>query len=303
MGRTLTGVIVAAALFVSASVGYFLGKDEVRTKFHKQLDYINSVNAQRTAETKPDSLQLDSYITKKCPEAKPIETIVEKIVETECVKDTSNLFPNLETTFEYKDSYFTIYASNIKGHEWKFYVPLKLFHYYKMKRHDRVSDTDITHYVTYDDATIKHIATSISNGCKTNECTVNTIMKFVHQQLYDQTATEEEDNKDYIKYPIETLVERSGDCEDLAILAAALMKAKGIDVALLNFYSPPGEKSGHMAVGVVGKFNGTYFPFDGRKYYYTEATGTNWLDNQAKWKVGTFPDSDKYKTAHVYVIE
>lgn len=38
---------------------------------------------------------------------------------------------------------------------------------------------------------------------------------------------------EYPKYPIETLVEKRGDCEDRAILAAALLKRMGYEVALL----------------------------------------------------------------------
>jgi hypothetical protein len=54
------------------------------------------------------------------------------------------------------------------------------------------------------------------------------------------------------KYPVETLVEGSGDCDDKSILLAGLLDREGYQVALLYF---AGEK--HMAVG-VGATEGTF---------------------------------------------
>lgn len=75
---------------------------------------------------------------------------------------------------------------------------------------------------------------------------------------------------EYPRYPIETLVNNGGDCEDTAILAAAMLNEMGYGVVLIN---PPG----HMAVGVkCNSCSGTYYTYDGEKYYYIETTGNNW---------------------------
>lgn len=73
-------------------------------------------------------------------------------------------------------------------------------------------------------------------------------------------------------YPIETLMEEVGDCEDDVILTAAVLKRLGFDVALL--YYP-----GHCALGVVGArgLPGTYVVHEGKEYFYGETTAEGWL--------------------------
>ncbi len=82
---------------------------------------------------------------------------------------------------------------------------------------------------------------------------------------------------EYPKYPLETLVEKKGDCEDQAILAAALLTAMGYRVALLvlpihvalgvaGFDDKPGSRVVHAATGV--------------RYLYAETTAPNWLPGE-----------------------
>lgn len=79
---------------------------------------------------------------------------------------------------------------------------------------------------------------------------------------------------EYPKYPIESLMEEAGDREDQAILAAALLKRMGYDVALLIC-------PGHVAVGVAGAegLPGTYItdPATGVRYFYAETTEAGWV--------------------------
>ena len=48
------------------------------------------------------------------------------------------------------------------------------------------------------------------------------------------------------KFPIETYVDKSGDCADKSLLLAGILSREGYNVALLSF-----PKESHMAVGVV----------------------------------------------------
>lgn len=96
---------------------------------------------------------------------------------------------------------------------------------------------------------------------------INFIIAFVQQLSYQQEVTCE---MEWAKYPIETLVERGGDCEDTAILLAALLKKLGFGTILLN---PPG----HMAVGVAcNNCTGSHIKYDGLQYYYIETTYPGW---------------------------
>lgn len=94
---------------------------------------------------------------------------------------------------------------------------------------------------------------------------------------------------EYPRYPVETLFDRGGDCEDTAILTAAILDKMGYDVALLRFPS-------HMAVGIViqGVY-GRYYEYNGKKYFYLETTGEN-------WGIGEMPTEYVNSSANVYPL-
>jgi len=57
------------------------------------------------------------------------------------------------------------------------------------------------------------------------ELMVNLALQTVHQVYYNIT--------DYTKYPIETLVEGSGDCDNVAVLLASILRAAKMDIVML----------------------------------------------------------------------
>jgi len=61
-----------------------------------------------------------------------------------------------------------------------------------------------------------------------DEFYANLVLQVVHQLFYNVT--------DYTKYPIESLVEGSGDCDTLAVLLASLLEAGGLDAIILLGY-------------------------------------------------------------------
>jgi predicted transglutaminase-like cysteine proteinase len=83
------------------------------------------------------------------------------------------------------------------------------------------------------------------------------------------------DMVDSPQYPIESLVDQTGDCEDHAILAAAILKNLGFDVALLVASEPP-----HVALGLAcvpgTSGEGLVTGLDGRVYHYVETTAVGW---------------------------
>jgi hypothetical protein len=80
---------------------------------------------------------------------------------------------------------------------------------------------------------------------------------------------------EYPRYPIETLVEGCGDCEDLAILTAAILRQMGFGVVLLAFTTEM-----HMAVGIRVRppdpSGVCAYEWNGDDYYYLETTATGW---------------------------
>jgi hypothetical protein len=112
---------------------------------------------------------------------------------------------------------------------------------------------------------------------------LNLIVAFVQSFRYVSEEGE------YPRYPIETLVEGCGDCEDLAILAAAILRQMGFGVVLLAFTS-----EGHMAVGIrvlpPGSGDGQTYEWDGDTYYYLETTGAGWTIGRMPTRYTSTPD-------------
>ena len=73
------------------------------------------------------------------------------------------------------------------------------------------------------------------------------------------------DSYEYPKFPLETLKEQRGDCEDKAILTAALLSCLGTNVTLLRLPH-------HMAVGIHLPQPLSGYPFYIDQYYFLETT-------------------------------
>lgn len=109
--------------------------------------------------------------------------------------------------------------------------------------------------------------------------TVNYVVAFVQNLNY---FNDPQPYQDYVRYPIETLDENGGDCEDTAILLAAILDRMGYSAALLN---PPG----HMATGVeCTDCKGTKVSYNGHEYYYIETTGSGFNIGQMVMNFTTF---------------
>ncbi|RJX16706.1 MAG: hypothetical protein C4575_14835 [Desulforudis sp.] len=93
----------------------------------------------------------------------------------------------------------------------------------------------------------------------------------------------------YARYPLETLVDQKGDCEDTSILLASILKEMNYGVVLILLPGDPG----HMAVGVKGEnLPGVYYEYQGTRYYYVETTGTG-------WSIGQIPKEYRNRKAQI----
>ena len=107
---------------------------------------------------------------------------------------------------------------------------------------------------------------------------------------------------EYPRYPSETVMDGWCDCEDSAILFAALANHLEYDCVFLEFGSDGFlgvGKWGHVDVGIAasydGEFSGTYWTKHGRKYYYVACSARG-------WDIGDDP-GDKYNSAKIYSLE
>jgi hypothetical protein len=167
-------------------------------------------------------------------------------------------------------------------YEWDYSIHEDWYHYYKNKpRKDHGLE-----YVTEDDPFIKEIAKDLKEGAEKREYHLSSlIVSFVQGLSYvDDFYTGIDD---YPKYPIETFVERNGDCEDTSYLFASLVKATGIGVSLIEF-------DNHMGVGVntVHSQPGYYYPVEDDWYYYYETT-------EGGWSIGELPKDYLYENAKI----
>ncbi len=159
-------------------------------------------------------------------------------------------------------------------------VPPSLYDYYHAKTHSLADDSEYATLVTPD--AFKPIAENIQNLTRdkprSDEEFANAVLMLVHQIPY---------NTSDVKYPVETLVESSGKCDTLSLLAASIMKAGGLDVVLLYF-----KGVHHINVGVYLPYepHGTWwwlpptgYEFEGKNYWIAECTPA------MEWKVGDVP--------------
>lgn len=160
---------------------------------------------------------------------------------------------------------------NNETHVFTYAGPAELYHYYVHKSHDR---TDYNQYALseYDREIIRELAGYFKEyGEKHNhtetEITAN-VISFV-QSIEYTSDFETKGIEDYPRYPIETLVDRTGDCEDTAGLAASILYELGYDCVLVLMHE-------HMALGVreADSYTGQFYEYKGQKYYYTETTST-----------------------------
>lgn len=136
-------------------------------------------------------------------------------------------------------------------------------------------------WATPDDPIIKSIAEELRDLEQKNKNFnfINNVFEIVRHIEYVSDYTKD-DSGEYWNFPIETLVEGMGDCEDTSFLVAGLFGAIGWDVILTGL-------PGHMAIAIEmpdvvikSLYDTDYIPFDyfsysNKKYYYVETTNLN----------------------------
>ena len=126
-----------------------------------------------------------------------------------------------------------------------------------------------TRFVTYRDPVIITIAndiidTSTSTG---DPCRFCVAIDFVESMLY-QYDIEYTTQPDYPKYPIETIRDGRGDCEDTSFLMSSILEALGVDTILLLY-------SDHMAVGFASSTcPGDSYVYKEERYCFLETTSS-----------------------------
>lgn len=96
---------------------------------------------------------------------------------------------------------------------------------------------------------------------------------------------------EWYRFPYETLYDRQGDCEDTAILFAAIAGAMGFDTAVFDF---PEHAMGGVALEGCG---GRYVEDGGERFYFCETTA-----DYVHWEVGELPSDYTESDARIEVV-
>ncbi|MBI4019717.1 MAG: hypothetical protein HY367_00165 [Candidatus Aenigmarchaeota archaeon] len=186
------------------------------------------------------------------------------------------------------------YEWSFRGKEfaWRPVFAESAYGYYKNKPRPPTGDYSIYATDPYDDNLITELVSVFREAAQENGFssldTVNFVVEFVQSLPYtpDNVTTAFDE---YPRYPMETLVDDGGDCEDTSILMSTILQELGYDAVLI---SPPG----HMAVGVAcTDCQGSYFEHQGVNYYYVETTGEG-------WEIGEIPTEYEGTRSRIYAL-
>jgi len=310
MGKAKVGLLLPVILVVILAVSnvwsYTTLRDQINTlsnekdnlqshvnTFQSQINSLNTthqdyVSTHNHSNSEYDTLQSQVSTLKN-------ENLIQR-VQIAGMNETLTLFER-QTREVFYFRIFSLY--NYKTEEyWYAWYKIKSADYYNYRfdvethapalLNDRVTEELISKtagsWVDSESDVIEELAYDlwqVSQGDE--EVFVNLAMQLVHQLCYNVTL--------YTKYPIETLVEVSGDCDNLEVLTASILNAGGFDVVLLLVHADGG---GHCMLGVSMYSSPDdrddyrtdlpwYVDVDGEAYWLIEATwgdpgGANWID-------------------------
>jgi hypothetical protein len=197
----------------------------------------------------------------------------------------------------YYDTYF---EWNYDGQHWTWNlsIPVQLYNTYKavpLSERTQGGPAGYGFCTTTEDAYVQSLAKELNDT--SNELGYGAFDKASFTLAFVQSLPYTSDSvttghDEYPRFPIETLVDNGGDCENSSILFATLSLIMGFGTVYIN---PPS----HYAVGISGhNLRGTYWTYpegSNHTYYYCETTGNNFM-------IGQLPYEFHGKSASIYSI-
>jgi hypothetical protein len=195
------------------------------------------------------------------------------------------------------DYYHEDFKWSYKGYEWTWSldIPKSLYEEYRnvpVSTRIKNGPAGYGFLTTTNDYYLKKVAEKLQEAAAQKDYEpydqVSFVLAFVQSLPYtSDSVTSGYD--EYPRFPLETLVDNGGDCEDTSILFASLTLIMGYGTVYIN---PPD----HYAVGVLGdNLAGAYYTNNDKTYYYCETTGDG-------WKIGEIPNQYKNTEAYIYEI-
>jgi hypothetical protein len=196
------------------------------------------------------------------------------------------------------DYYHEDFKWTYKGSEWTWSldIPKSLYDAYRSVPVSTRTRDGLAGYgflTTTNDYYIKQVAEKLEEAASQKNYEpydqVSFVLAFVQSLPYTSDSVSSGFDE-YPRFPLETLVDNGGDCEDTSILFATLTLIMGYGAVYIN---PPE----HCAVGVLGdNLVGSYYTYNNKTYYYCETTGDG-------WEIGQIPSEFKDEKAYIYEIK
>lgn len=267
------------------------------------LHMDNDINTSVENSDYTDLISQIDELTEKVSRLEYENQMLKSQRETEKTDTLDMRVPAYDTSREpvWTDRHYE-WKSNIDGKTYSIDISVdrNVYEYYKsLERYYFDSDgnsTDIANYIN-DNVNLANIEITIDKFrflCYTNNWSearmINEITAFVQSLPYEyDTVTTGHD--EYPKYPVETLYDGAGDCEDTSFLLCAFLKELGYGCAVIQFED-------HAAVGVKmepDSHKGMYFTKDSDCYYYIETTATG-------YDIGDIPEEYQGREAYLIVV-
>jgi predicted transglutaminase-like cysteine proteinase len=183
-------------------------------------------------------------------------------------------------------------------------IPVDLYDQYlnsNVKRNP-YAEKDMIKFVTSSDLIINDLSDKLLSLAENENYdsvnTINFILRFVQENIEYVLDNSSKGVVEYWRYPVETLVEKKGDCEDSSVLFASIMDSLNYDVALIFYtWTEANQNIGHLAVGIhLDGDCGSYVEDNtGKKYFYCETTTSSYV-------IGKLPPELKDKSYKIIQI-
>ncbi|EMR73437.1 putative periplasmic protein [Thermoplasmatales archaeon SCGC AB-539-N05] len=199
-----------------------------------------------------------------------------------------------------KVEYNKTYSWEFKNKNWELSldIPIKTYVRYRnskvVRNPQSVGSAAMASFVTSGEPVIVDLTNKlqllVENEGYNNVTMVNFVLRFIQYLRYSEDNASVGPNE-YWRYPVETLVDETGDCEDTSVLFASIMERMGYDAVLLLYVIEKNDNLiGHLAVGMhADDCNGDFVSKGGRRYYYCETTTRG-------YEIGITPKDYKDKT-------
>jgi len=261
-----------------------------KSQLESDLDQAEETVSLYETEISDLEEQLSTLLLNSSQQSGDISSLLTEIDDLESeLKSIYDLNVNHKYPWDYGVGYYP------DEYEWELTFPLREYFYYYFKSRpsswrdyiNMVDDPGDDDYISYIVQKIEEVAVKEEYSVSGK---INFAVGFVQKLPYTEKIVTR-DWDEHPKYPLETLFDRGGDCEDTSILTAALLDKMGHDVCLVF---PVDEEHCSVGVALDGDF-GYFYNFDGKKYFNLETTG-------GVWRLGQIPASYDGLAAYVYPL-